>query len=245
MDVDNYQWRGCSLDGKWSRKPVYFSDMETDELAKIIWDYMQMHHMLEKADAIFVLGSSDTRVAEYAAKLYLEGWAPLLIFSGNTGHRTGPGGGSRDLWGMSEAEKFASIAKEMGVPESAMLLEDQSANTGENILFTKVLLEKKNLHPKKLILIQKPYMERRTYATFMKQWPGMEFVVTSPPISFEDYPTDARPKDSMISMMVGDLQRIQEYPAKGFQIEQEIPCEVWEAYEELVKRGYTEHLLKE
>ncbi len=175
--------------------------METDALAEILWDYMQMHHPLEKADAIFVLGSSDTRVAEYAAKLYQEGWAPLIIFSGNTGTR----GKSRELWGMSEAEKFASIAREMGVPETALLLEDKSTNTGENIQFTKVLLEKNNLHPRKLILIQKPYMERRTYATFMKQWPGMNFIVTSPPISFEGYPDETRSKEWIIHMIVDDL----------------------------------------
>lgn len=215
--------------------------MDTDALAKIIWDYMQMHHTLEKADAIFVLGSSDTRVAEYAARLYEEGWAPLIIFSGNTGSR----GKSRELWGMSEAEKFATIARDMGVPESAMLLEDQSANTEENIIFTRALLEKKNLDPKKFILLQKPYMERRTYATFMKQWPRMDFIVTPPPISFEDYPTETRSKEYLLNMLVGDLQRIKEYPAKGFQIEQEIPSNVCDAYEELVRRGYTEHLIKE
>ena len=166
--------------------------MNTDALAKILWDYMHMHHELEKADAIFVLGSSDTRIAEYAAELYLEGWAPLIIFSGDTGMW----GKSRELWGMSEAEKFASVARDMGVPESALLLEDKSTNTGENIQFTRVLLEKKNLHPKKFILVQKPYMERRTYATFMKQWPGMECLVTSPPISFEDYPNETRRKNT-------------------------------------------------
>lgn len=44
--------------------------------------------------------------------------------------------------------------------------------------------------------------------------------------------------------MVGDLQRIKEYPKQGFQIEQEIPDEVWRAYEELVKLGYTQFLMK-
>ncbi|MBI4087189.1 YdcF family protein [Candidatus Kaiserbacteria bacterium] len=215
--------------------------MGTDALAKIIWDYMLMHHSLEKADAIFVLGSSDIRVAGYAAMLYLDGWAPLIIFSGNTGTR----GKARELWGMSEAEKFASTARDMGVPETAMLLEKESTNTEQNITFTKKLLEEKSLHPKKLILVQKPYMERRTYATFIQQWPEMDFIVTSPPISFEDYPTADRTKEYVINMIVGDMQRIREYPAKGFQIEQEIPAEAWEAYEELVRRGYTEDLIKE
>ena len=150
------------------RLPCILFKMDTDTLAKILWGYMHMYHVLEKADAIFVLGSSDERVAEYAAKLYLERWAPLIIFSGGRGET------SFDMWGMTEAEKFASIAINMGVPETSLLLEKRSTNTGENIRFTKELLEKKNVHCKKFILVQKPYMERRTYATFMKQWPDMD-----------------------------------------------------------------------
>jgi hypothetical protein len=79
----------------------------------------------------------------------------------------------------------------------------------------------------------------------MKQWPDMDFIVTSPPILFEDYPNEERSKDYLINMMVRDLQRIKEYPAKGFQIKQEIPDEVWSAYEKLVRQGYTTHLIKE
>jgi hypothetical protein len=50
--------------------------------------------------------------------------------------------------------------------------------------------------------------------------------------------------NDVISIMVGDLQRIRLYPARGFQIEQQIPERVWEAYEELVKAGYDRHLLR-
>ena len=37
--------------------------------------------------------------------------------------------------------------------------------------------------------------------------------------------------------------RIRLYPARGFQIEQEIPDEVWQAYERLVALGYTGNLI--
>jgi hypothetical protein len=45
------------------------------------------------------------------------------------------------------------------------------------------------------------------------------------------------------NVMIGDLQRIIEYPKRGFQIEQDVPENVKEAFEGLVIRGYTEHLL--
>jgi hypothetical protein len=47
----------------------------------------------------------------------------------------------------------------------------------------------------------------------------------------------------VINIMVGDLQRIKEYPAKGFQIYQEIPHDVWAAYEELIEAGYSKRLV--
>jgi uncharacterized SAM-binding protein YcdF (DUF218 family) len=85
-------------------------------------------------------------------------------------------------------------------------------------------------------------MERRSYATFKKHWPEKKLIVTSPQISFEDYPTDEIPMERVINIMVGDLQRIRIYPAKGFQIPQDIPGEVWAAYERLIGWGFTKHL---
>jgi hypothetical protein len=89
-------------------------------------------------------------------------------------------------------------------------------------------------------------MERRTYATFMKQWPDKEtqFTIATPVISFEEYPNEEISFETMLNIMLGDLQRIKEYPAKGFQIHQDIPDSVWKAFEELVNRGYDKHLIQ-
>jgi hypothetical protein len=51
--------------------------------------------------------------------------------------------------------------------------------------------------------------------------------------------------DDVVGIMVGDLQRIRLYPEKGFQIHQDIPDDVWRAYEELVEAGYDKYLLEE
>lgn len=212
---------------------------EVLQLAKFIWDYHHMNSPLKKADCILVLGSRDTRVAERAAEIYLQGWSPLLILSGGLGRLT------KNLWSESEAELFAKIALQKGVPENDILIENRSTNTGENIVFTRQLLHEKGLNPKSFILVQKPYMERRTYATFQKQWPGKTVYVTSPQISFDDYPTTEIPIDQVIHIMVGDLQRIRVYAEKGFQIHQDIPVEVWNAYEQLVALGFNKQLIKE
>lgn len=198
-----------------------------------------MHHELRKADCILALGSHDLRVADRAAELYLQGMAPLLIFSGGLGNLT------KESWTEPEADQFARIAREKGVPEKAILLENKSTNTGENIRFTQELLSAKGLDPQSFILVQKPYMERRSYATFKKHWSEKDLMVTSPQFSFEDYPTDQIPLERVIHIMVGDLQRIKYYPERGFQVYQEIPDEIWESYETLVAAGFDQHLMKD
>jgi uncharacterized SAM-binding protein YcdF (DUF218 family) len=204
--------------------------------ARKLWDYHHMHHTPAKTDCILALGSYDLRVADRAADLYLEGWAPILVFSGGLGVLT------KKVWSVPEADQFARIALDKGVPAEAIFLENKSTNTGENILFTRQLLEDKGLHPHSFLLVQKPYMERRSYATFKKNWSDKELIVTSPQITFEDYPTEDLPMEKVINSMVGDLQRIRVYPSKGFQIPMEIPEEVWEAYEKLVAWGFDKHL---
>ena len=207
-------------------------------LARTVWDYHHMNHTMKSSDCIHVLGSHDTRVAERGAELYLQGWAPLLIFSGGLGRLTS------DIWKETEADKFAAIASKMGVPSNAILIENKSTNTGENILFTRRLLQQKNLDPQSFIVVQKPYMERRSYATFKKVWPEKDILVTSPQISFNDYPTVDLPLEKIIHIMVGDLQRIKLYAELNFQITQEIPKDVWNAYEQLVKAGFSQQLVK-
>ena len=87
-------------------------------------------------------------------------------------------------------------------------------------------------------------MESRTYATGKIQWPNVELIVTSPPFpSFAEYVADYFDPDEIINIMVGDLERIKEYPKQGFQTEQSIPTQVWKAYESLVAAGYTKHIL--
>jgi hypothetical protein len=58
----------------------------------------------------------------------------------------------------------------------------------------------------------------------------------------ENYVNSELSTDDVVSIMVGDLQRIKVYADKGFQIPQEIPDDVWAAYEELISAGYDRHL---
>lgn len=223
------------------RESLLNMDPHILSLAEQLWSYHRLNHTLVPSDVLLVLCSHDELVAKRAAELFLSGWAPVLVFSGGQGAIT------RNLWTEPEAERFSRIAMAEGVPAESILLESRSTNTGENIRFTRDLLAAKGLAPQSFIVVQKPYMERRSYATFKKEWPDRDVVVTSPQVSFQDYLTNYSSREltphDVISIMVGDLQRIKLYPARGFQIEQEIPREVWRAFEELCTAGYDRHLV--
>ena len=218
-------------------------DARIRSLAHRLWRYHHLEHELVRGDAIMVLCSHDVAVAERGAQLWLDGWAPLLIYSGGLGAIT------KNLWSEPEADRFAAIAEKMGVPRERMLIENRSTNTGENVAFTKQLLADRGLDPQTFILVQKPYMERRAYATFKRRWPEKDIIVTSPQVSFDDYlerySNAALSGDDVIGIMVGDLQRIRVYPERGWQIPQEIPDDVWTAFEKLVAAGYDKYLVKD
>src|SRR5689334_3533815 len=97
-------------------------DPHVRALARTIWDYHLLHHQLVQSDAVLVLCSHDIAVAERGAQVWLDGWAPLLIFSGGLGTIT------RRLWNEPEADQFARIAVTMGVPRERILIENQSTN---------------------------------------------------------------------------------------------------------------------
>lgn len=216
---------------------------EVDKNAKIIWDYMLMHHELKKVDAIIALGTNDIRVADRAYQIWKLGFASTIICTGGMAHMDDI---NKTGWEKSEAEIYKDRLVELGVPESSILTETQAKSTGDNAVLTKKLLQEKNLNFSNFILVTKPWMERRAYATFRKQWPEANITLTSVLLDYDAYMNSSKDvaKEIFLNVMVGDFQRIKEYPKRGFQIEQEIPDMVWQAYENLVSFGYDKYLLK-
>ncbi|MDB5254107.1 MAG: YdcF family protein [Parcubacteria group bacterium] len=208
---------------------------EIDILAMKIWEYMLLHQNIETVDVIIALGSSNLLTPKKTAELYKANAAPLIVCTGGFGKDT--------LFDKPEAEVFKDVLIAENVPEEAILIENKATNTGENILFTKQLLLEKGIDVKKIIAVQKPYMERRTYATFKKQWPEVECIVSSYTIPYEEFMNSEASKERTINIMVGDLLRIKEYPKLGYQIEQEIPTDVWAAGQQLIEKGFNKYVL--
>jgi uncharacterized SAM-binding protein YcdF (DUF218 family) len=220
-------------------------DLVTPEIlenARVIWDYHQLRQKPIPGDAIVALGTNDTRVAVFAAELFRQGYGKLLVCTGGIAHQD-------DLlatpWQRPEAEVFADIAAQAGVPRERILLETEARNTAENLRFTRRLLESHQLRPDNLVIAVKPFMQRRTWATMAVVWPEMPATVASPEMTLEEYFTEDLTAEKIIHIMMGDLQRIWVYGRLGWSAAQDVPPQVMAAYERLKAAGFTKHLLAE
>lgn len=209
---------------------------------QIIWDYLCLHEAPKKADIIVGFGNFNTDIAVRAAELYKAGYAPKILFTGGLGRNT------EGLLPESEAMRFARTAIACGVPEADIILEDKSANTRENIEFTRRMLEDLDLTHEHILGVHQPFMERRITAAMGVYWPEQSFSVTCPQVSIPEYLKRAKEQgiseNASVSVIVGDFQRIELYAKLGYQLPQYIPPEAWEAYHALVAMGFDKQLAK-
>ncbi|MFG2554427.1 YdcF family protein [Streptomyces sp. NPDC048581] len=207
--------------------------------AQRLWDFQQMGHEPRPCSVAIGLGSHDLGVADTTADLYHRGMAPLIVFTGATSRTT------RERMPRGEAEHYRDRAVELGVPADAIIVEPKARNTGENIRLSRTLLEERRVPVLSVLLVSKPYEERRAYATARKLWPDVEWVSASTPMTFPEYVDSIQDARLVIDMLVGAQQRLMVYPRQGFMIEQEIPDDVAAAYERLRGDGFTSRLVPE
>ncbi|WP_105972283.1 YdcF family protein [Streptomyces geranii] len=205
--------------------------------ATLIWNYHQMGHEQRSCSAAIGLGSHDLGVATAAADLYRAGLFPVVVFSGGNSPTT------RARFPRGEAVHYREHALALGVPDEAILVEPKAANTGQNITFSRELLADAGVEVQSLLLISKPYMERRSYATCRNLWPEVEVVCASEPLELDDYIKSIGDEKLVVDMLVGDLQRVIEYPKLGFAVEQDVPGDVYDAYERLLGAGFDSRLI--
>lgn len=142
-----------------------------------------------KADAIVVL-SGDTRKKVFprsdievhgnrvikAIRLYKQGAAPIIVMTG--------GSGSLFDQNFREAVSMKKFAVEFDVPADKIIIETESRNTRENLLYTKQILNK--IKAKRVILVTSASHLPRSYALFKKV--GIDAV----PVASDFYATDER-----------------------------------------------------
>lgn len=109
----------------------------------------------ETTDAIVTVSGGDTIArTDEAIRLYNQGWAPLLIFSGAAADTSGP----------SNALAMKRYAIESGIPADAIVIEEFSQTTAENAVNTTLFLKNRDI--KRIILVTSAYHQRRANLEF-------------------------------------------------------------------------------
>lgn len=121
-----------------------------------------------KADAIVVVSGGDTMARTQAGiELFKNGWADTLVFSGAAFDKSGP----------SNAAAMEQQARSAGVPASAILIDEDAANTQQNAENAQSIFEQH--HFKDIILVTSGYHQRRA---------SLEFHKSTNDITIRDYP---------------------------------------------------------
>lgn len=201
--------------------------------AALLWDFLSSGRLRQSSDAIVVCCSYDLRIADYAADLYHAAVAPAMVMSGKSGNWT------RGLWSRPEAQIFGDRALARGVPAAAIVMEERATNFGENVRYSRSLIPDAS----RVLFLTKPNSVLRVALTVAVQWPEVDAAVDAPCWKFPDDVSNVIGILGLIEEMVGDVDRIDRYPALGYQAAGDIPPEVRTAWHELKAAGFTGHLL--
>lgn len=128
----------------------------------------------QKADVIFVPGSEEGVLAKTAAKLYLNGYAPLIIPSGKYAKWTGHS--IVDKF-ETESDYFAYLMMEEGVLEEAIIKEREATYTYQNAINTRKLLDERGIEVKCALLCCQAYHARRSKLYYQILFPDTEILV--------------------------------------------------------------------
>ncbi|MFE9000587.1 YdcF family protein [Streptomyces sp. NPDC007875] len=196
-----------------------------------------MRHELRPCSVGIGLGSHDLGVASHIVGLYRQGLFPVMVFTGANSPTT------KERFPRGEAVHYREYALEFGVPKEAVLVEPRAANTGQNAVFSRQVLAEAGIVPESVLVVCKPYEERRSYATFKKVWPEVDVVCASEPVGLAAYAEGIGDAKLVVDMLVGALQRVMVYPEPGFTIPQEVPEDVVGAFQRLADSGFDSRLL--
>ena len=157
--------------------------MDYNDFLKKTEEFIFVENRPEKADIIFVPGNGYTQMAEKAAELYREGYAPVVLPSGKYSITTGRFGGvlsgTEKYHGSYETEWefLRDVLVKNGVKPEDILREDRATYTYENALFSREVTEKAGLSVKKAILCCKSHHARRVLMYFQYVYPETAFLV--------------------------------------------------------------------
>lgn len=186
---------------------------EVQESYDVLFDYLAVTDDLAPSDAIVCFGSRDPLVPVRAARLYHDGFAPIVVTTGGVALHAG----------RSEADVFADELISRDVPADRVLVERDSSHTGDNVSLALALLRVHGAQVASVVAVAWPFAARRCRATFARHAPTL--TVRSAP-SF-DRPGVRTPLTATTARWaLEQLDRLRRYAAAGEIAEVIVPAAV-------------------
>lgn len=192
-----------------------------------LWQWLAVKDAPTKSDIIFLFGSPSLEAPEKGLELFNAGIAPVVVATGKLSVSEGNPFGDKTL-----GQAFKSYLVEHGVPEQAIILEDWSTNTQEDVQFTMPILQEKGIKHESALLVTRSFHQRRAYATFAKTYPQVTTInvpadeVTEARLHGDDLPY-------IVNQCLEEYEKLQRYGEQGYLVKQDVPLDVSLAYEQL------------
>lgn len=151
---------------------------------RAVTEFVFVEHPPEKADVILIPGSRKIEHAVRAAELYRAGYAPWVLPSGRFAVSYGRFKGVPDKYRAQYPDEYETewaflraVLMRHGVPDSAILREDQATYTWQNAQFSRDVLAQQGIPCRTAILACQAFHARRALMYYQAAMPETRFVV--------------------------------------------------------------------
>lgn len=159
-----------------------------ERFIRAVTEFIFVEDKPERADVIFIPGSRKVQHAILAAELYKAGYAPYVLPSGRYTISRGyflelPDPLRSEYPGEFETEWhfLKAVLMKHGVPEQAILREDQATYTWENAQFSRDVLKAQGIACNTAILACHAFHARRALLYYQAAMPETRFIVCPAP----------------------------------------------------------------
>ncbi len=182
-----------------------------------ITNFIFVEDILEKSDVIMIPGGSYPELPEQAARLWENGYAPIIVPSGGVSVKTGKFNGVKSKCEiyhkdyLTEYDFYTDVLTINNVAKEKIIGENRSGSTAENARYTRQVLDDKGISPKTAIICCKNFHARRCLMFYQFAFPNTKFYISSVPYyeKGHDINRDNWYKtDSGLNRVLGELARL-------------------------------------
>ncbi len=188
--------------------------MGAETFIRAVSDFIFVKDEPAPADVIFIPGNSSPEHALHAAALYHQGYAPYLLPSGRYSKVVGHFAGVAPAWqhvysGDYETEwaYLRDVLLRAGVPDQAILKEDQATYTWDNAVQSRKVTDRMGLQVQRAILCCRCMHARRALMYYQAAYPEAQILtcpVDIPGFSRSDWYLTREGQDAIL----GEVRRL-------------------------------------